>query len=496
MASTVVQTRYGKVEGTHEGSIFTWKGIPYAQAPIGSLRFRAPQSPESWDGIRDATKFGSICVQVPNPLSQADGMHQSEDCLNLNVWSPAADGKRRPVMVWIHGGAFVFGSGQSPWYDGTSFALEGDVVVVTINYRLGPFGFLYLDRMGGGDYASSGNCALLDQVAALQWVQENIAAFGGDPNRVTLFGESAGSMSVGALLTMPAAKGLFHQAIMESGLPIPMRDGEAAHETTQHVLAALQVEEEALETLQKIPAHKILEAAETIPAGRGLTWRPVLDGTAIPQSFETAIEAGAAMDIPVIIGCNWNELTLWTVRDPIWRQVVDDDERVQTFAAQWGAVAPEAARFYLDGKNGQAMLDALTQMGSYRAFGAPIQTLATRQVGKAPVWVYRFDWQSRAGNGALKACHALEIPFVFNTIDHPSAMALTGDAPDRQTVANQMHHAWIAFAKTGNPNTEEIPDWPPYDLEDRPTMIFNTKSHVENDPYGDERILWEHIFGK
>ena len=496
MPSTLIETQFGRVQGSQEGAVFVWRGIPYARPPVQELRFLPPQPLEPCPGIREATRFGNICVQEPNMLGGAEGFVQSEDCLYLNIWSPGVDGKPRPVMVWIHGGGFVFGSGQVSWYDGTSFATEGDVVLVTINYRLGPFGFLQLDDIFGAEYAASGNCGLLDQVAALQWVHDNIAAFGGDPDKVTVFGESAGSMSIGALLAMPAAKGLFHQAMMQSGLPIPMRSMDTARQTARHVLSSLQVGAKDLGKLQEVPAAALLEAAQSVSETTSLTWRPTEDGVAIPCSLPDSLAAGCARDIPILIGCNLNECTLWTALDSTWTKAMDDDDRVRLFVKRWGPIAEGVAGFYTEGKSGIELSDSLTQMRSYQLFGAPIQKLVRRQIGQGPVWVYRFDWPSTAFGGVLKACHSLEIPFVFNTISEPQTVVMTGDSPDRAGLANQLHHAWIAFAHRGDPNTPEIPHWPQYDLAQRATMLFHSESRVENDPYGDERRVWERAIGE
>ncbi|KPV40903.1 carboxylesterase/lipase family protein [Alicyclobacillus ferrooxydans] len=499
--SLIIQTSCGKVQGTFEGSVAVWKGIPFAKAPVGKLRFQAPQPREPWEGVFDATEFGPACVQGPNAMNPKEKLPQSEDCLNLNIWSPGADDKKRPVMVWIHGGSFVFGSGRTPWYNGRSFAEQGDVVVVTINYRLGPLGFLYLGDLVqqhpefGEEYAVSGNCALLDQISALQWVHDNIAAFGGDPDCVTVFGESAGSMSVGSLLVAPAARGLFQQAIMESGAP-SMKRIDTAVETRNRLLEALGLGSNDAAQLFELPAEQLVAASDKIAQGTRLTWSPVMDGTVITKPFATALESGASKGIPLLIGCNLNELTLWTARDPMWRQAQDDTALMQMFERRWGKIPPELASFYFNGKSGTELLDALTQLGSYSVFGAPIQKIANRRVGDSPLYVYRFDWQSTAAKGVLKACHALEIPFVFNTIDDPSSQVFTGDSADRAAVAMQMHHAWIAFAHTGNPNTGELPQWPAYNLDSRPTMIFDVESRVVNDPYGEERIVWEQVIGQ
>lgn len=488
MSATIVESAYGKVKGEQVDGVYAWKGIPYAKPPVGALRFRAPEKPESWTGVRDATEFGPIAPQPSTDIMKFlgnDVENTSEDCLNLNVWTPGADDKRRPVMVWIHGGAYIAGSGSGGSYDGASFAEQGDVVVVTINYRLGIMGFLHLRVIGGEKYATSGNCGIQDQVAALQWVQDNIAAFGGDPNRVTIFGESAGAMSVGVLLALPAAKGLFNQAILQSGAASNALSSEQATKVAHRLLTSLDVKADGLAKLEEMPIEKLIEASALLPQ---MSLGPVIDGASVPENPETALANGAAKDVPILIGTNKDEFRLYTFFDPIWK---DPDTKVienhfqETFGSKW----PVISTFIDTEKLSQTLFDNLLTM---HIFTFPALKLAEQQAKQgAPVWMYRFDWQSPAYNGELKACHAMEIPFVWNTINKPGTANLTGDSPDRQKVSNQMHQAWISFARNGDPNTKGNTTWPEYNLENRETMIFNTDTKVERDPSGEFRVNWE-----
>src|SRR5216683_62402 len=298
MSSTLVETQYGKVKGAQEDAVSSWKGIPYAKPPLGALRFHPPQPPETWSGIRQVTQFGPVAMQS-SAIQKLAGrrLSMSEDCLTLNIWSPGADEQLRPVLVWIHGGGWLIGSGRL--HDGTSLATLGDVVVVTLNYRLGAFGFLHLAELDGEAYAASGNCGILDQVAALQWVQDNIAAFGGDPHRVTVFGESAGAMSIGTLLALPAAQGLFQQAILQSGTVGPVRSSTEATTLARTFLKILDVRPEALSTLEQISAERLVETASALPDWQGTTGKgdmihfaPVIDGVILPQSPLQAIANG------------------------------------------------------------------------------------------------------------------------------------------------------------------------------------------------------------
>src|SRR5690625_46310 len=289
MTNTVVDTEYGQVIGRRIDGVSVWKGIHYAKAPVGRLRFRPPQPPEPWAGIHDATMSGPVAIQpIKEIMTFLDNEHarMSEDCLNLNIWSPEAYEKRRPVMVWIHGGAFMRGSGSSGTYDGTSVSANGDVVVVTFNYRLGVMGFLHLDDIND-EYTSSGNCGILDQVAALKWVKENIDSFGGDPNRITVFGESAGAISIGTLLAIQIGRGLFNQAILQSGAARNVLKSETAARVAKKVLGNLGMDSKDLSALEEIPADKILKAAEHIPP---MALGPVIDGLVIPEHPEIRSE--------------------------------------------------------------------------------------------------------------------------------------------------------------------------------------------------------------
>lgn len=487
MSNTIVESVYGKLQGKQIDGVFAWKGIPYAKPPVGSLRFRAPELPESWEGIRDATAFSPVAPQTQKEIMEFFGndiSNMNEDCLYLNVWSPGADDKKRPVMVWIHGGAFVSGSGSSSWYDGASFAAQGDVVIVTINYRLGIFGFLHLGEIGGAEYATSGNCGILDQVAALQWVQENIAAFGGDPNNVTVFGESAGAMSIGVLLGFPSAQGLFHKAVLQSGAAANVHSAATATKVADHLLAALQVEPTNLSKLEELPVEQLLQAADLVPP---MSLGPVIDGVSLPKHPQEAIAEGSAKAVTILIGTNKDEYNIFSVFDPEWKNA-DENKVTAIFEKTFGPLLPVITNLVAGPLNQELFNKLLT----ISIFTHPAQKLAELQVNQgAPVWSYRFDWETPVFGGVLKATHALEIPFVFNTLDTPNTENFTGPSPERQRVADQMHQAWINFARNGNPNSENLPEWPSYDVNSRSTMIFNIESSVVNDPNREERISWE-----
>lgn len=486
MSHTIVDTKYGQIKGTAANGVSAWKGIPYAKAPVGNLRFRAPEPLEPWEGVYDGTKFGPASLQ---PINEMTGyldnreLEMSEDCLYLNVWSPAADDKRRPVMVWIHGGAFMNGTGSSSVYDGISFAENGDVVTVTINYRLGVMGFLHLDEINEA-YAGSGNCGILDQIAALKWVKENIEAFGGDPNRITIFGESAGAMSVGTLLATPSAKGLFNQAILQSGAARIGLQSKVATNVAKEILANLGIDASDLSALAEIPAEEIMDAAKHITP---MALAPVIDGHIIPEQPEAAIAKGASKDIPILIGTTKDEHRFFTFFDPTWKEM-DEEETASQVKEELQELPVTIKSHFLKQPLTQELFESV--MG-FHTFTFPAIKLAEKQIEHgAPVWMYRFDWRSPAFGGGLMSCHTMEIPFVFNNTDKPRMENLVGDSPD-EDVAKQVHQAWIAFAHHGNPNTSVLPEWEAYDMENRTTMLLNTESTVVHDPDQEDRLLWE-----
>ncbi|RFU62941.1 carboxylesterase/lipase family protein [Peribacillus glennii] len=492
MSAILAKTRFGMVEGIREGEVSIWKGIPYAFPPINSLRFRPPEEPESWAEVKEAKEFGPAAFQSESPAMKFLGdspANINEDCLYLNIWSPGADNKRRPVMVWIHGGSFMYGSGSSYLYDGKSFAEQGDVVIVTLNYRLGVFGFLHLSDIAGEAYRGSGNCGLLDQVAALKWVKENIEAFGGDPNNVTIFGESAGAVSVGNLLSMRIAKGLFHKAILQSGTARCMVSVEKANEMTKQLLSELQVDPEDLSALESIPAETILKAIQIFPR---TAFGPVGDGIIISDQPEKVLDEGFANDIPVLVGTNMDESLLFTHFDPMWEQM-DQSKLKNIFELSFEPFWKNVSQYVI--QDHELTKTLFEEAMSHYVFTIPAILFSESQAKhSAPVWMYRFDYESKVFDGALKAFHALEIPFVWNNLSHPETANMTGNDPHRYKLAEQMHRAWIAFAHHGDPNITELPDWPKYDLENRATMLFNTKNEVENDPDSQKRLGWEQVF--
>lgn len=508
MDNTVVETRSGTLRGMDLGPVLAWKGIPYAAPPVGALRFQPPQPPEVWTGVREATICGPISLQLPFVLANGSlevtmPEQQSEDCLYLNIWAPPPDGKARPVMVWLHGGSLLNGSGSQADYDGADFAEQGDLVLVTLNYRLGVLGFLYLAQLGGEAYASSGNCGLLDQVAALQWVHDNIAAFGGDPTQVTVFGESAGAISIALLLAMPAARGLFQRAILESGpvgiVPTP----EEASQKARKFLGLLGLEDGDLATLQNLPTEKILAAqARLIKDGRLGSIQPVLDGKDVVETPLQALARGSARELALLIGTNRDEVRLFT--DTITGEKRPSALGSASLPPEQKKRLPKILRTYSQSqfllwlslarvalkRPDERFQDLVLEIVTDFAVLIPSIRMAERQAEQGGrVWMYRFDWPSPL----LKfgACHALELPFVWNKLESsPIFHVLLGANPPR-ALARQMQAAWIAFARSGDPNTAGLPAWPAYEVTRRSTMIFNQACHVLDDPQSARRAIWD-----
>jgi para-nitrobenzyl esterase len=493
MDAPLVDVPSGRLQGkwTPEGDVAMFRSVPYAAPPVGRARFRPPQPVEAWAGARDATRFGPRAPQTAGFMEAMWGtkpLVTDEDCLQLNVWTPAPDDGRRPVMVWIHGGGFMTGAGSTPWYDGRGFVRSGDVVVVTINYRLGALGFLHLAEVGGEAWAGSGNCGILDQVAALTWVRDNIAAFGGDPANVTVFGESAGAMSVGTLLGLPAADGLFRRAILQSGACAHVSASDRATNVAVETLDALGLGTGDLGRLFDVPVAALLAAQETVSNRRAaditLPYQPVIDGLAIPVAPLDAVAAGSAAGIAVICGTTSEEMKLFTVMDSSLAES-DEASLVRRAGRVVGDRAADAVATYRAARPGASVADIWVAMATDAVFRIPAIKLLEAQSANTPeCWAYLFTVRSTAFEGALGACHGLEIPFVFDTLDRPGVSVFTGDPPGAHDVATAMHRAWVGFSKDGDPG------WPRYDTARRATMEFGGDGDVHDDPGEVERTFW------
>ncbi|HEY3186708.1 MAG TPA: carboxylesterase/lipase family protein [Solirubrobacteraceae bacterium] len=488
----VVETSLGAVQGTGDGDVLVFRGIPFAAPPVGELRFRAPAPAAAWSGVRDGSSFAPTAPQVPSARGvDVTGTPQraSEDCLYLNVWTPAADGERRPVMVWIHGGAFMTGSGSLRLYRGANLAARGDVVVVTVNYRLGALGWLSHPDFGGG------NWGLLDQVAALRWVQDNIGAFGGDPGNVTIFGESAGSVSVSTLLGTPAAKGLFHKAIAESGGP-----GGYASSLAEGFAAELVAEAGVADmgALRALPLDALMAAYTVLVErhGRLLTpTAPIVDGEVLRTRPVDAIRNGLNQGVPLLVGTNRDEMTYFAMGDR--RLTGGDDALVRRRLAR--TVGEEGldelidayAKARADRGEPTSPFDLWVAIESDRFFRVPSLRMAEAHAeAGSPVYDYLFDWESPAVGGLLRSCHALEIAFVLGNLDAPMMDVFAGSGAEASALSATMMDAWLAFARTGNPSTASLGAWPTYDGARRATMRLGREVEVVEAPYEPERAAW------
>lgn len=504
--ATTATTSYGKLEGITERGVSSFRGIPFAKPPVGALRFRAPEKPQAWSGVRDATRFGPASLQASRPLAPILGMvipEQSEDCLTLNVWTPAAgDGAGRPVLLWIHGGAWVIGSGSENTYDGSALVRRGEVVVVTVNYRLGPFGYLRGLELGGG-LDSTGNEAMLDLVAALEWVRDEIAAFGGDPHNVTVFGESAGSVNIACLLAMPKARGLFHKAILQSGSLNLTRPPDMAIESTKQMLKELGVAPEHAHTLRDRPAADLVAAMNAV-AGRSVVppFSPVADGDAIPKDAFGAIAAGSSRGVPLIVGSNLEEMKLYRFLDP-GIDLLD----AAGVAARASMIAPgtgpdgrsrgeRAAEVYQKARAARgddaSPAETWLALSTDHLFRAGALKLAQLHATHTPeVFVYQFSYKGTTPGRPQGAVHALDLPFVFGTLDVSEIGAIAGRTPAAHALSERMQEAWIAFARTGAPWSAGLPHWPHYAPPRRLTMELAEKCAVLEAPHEAERAFWD-----
>ncbi|MFZ4719563.1 MAG: carboxylesterase/lipase family protein [Ilumatobacteraceae bacterium] len=499
-------TSSGLVRGDTSEGVHRFLGVPYAEPPVGALRYGPPQRRAAWDGELDATAFGAVCIQAPMPGTFGEigtpSNPSGDDCLNLNVWTPDPAASGLPVLVWIHGGAFYAGSGIDPVYDGTAFARDG-VVCVTINYRLGAQGFAHFaDHFP--QLADSGNAGLLDQIAALEWVRDNIAAFGGDPTNVTIAGESAGGMSVGCLLASPRAKGLFHRAIAESGAAHNGLSAGTASMIAGHILAEVGVAPGDLDALLAVSPDDMLaaqvrlndELAQTRDGSRfgeaaasAMLLQPTYGTSVLPQRPIDAIAAGAAAGVDVMIGTTREETLIFIVD---LKDIFNEALVEATLDATMGAAGRSGAQVldvYRRNRPGAVPHELAAAAETDRMFRLPAIRLAEAQIAHNPnVWMYQFDWRSTARGGEFGACHFLEVPFAFDRIDNDEARGIAGDPP--QALADIVHAAWVSFVSTGNPNHDGLPAWAPYDAGTRSTAVFDLPPRVLDDPAADERELW------
>jgi para-nitrobenzyl esterase len=497
------ETTFGRIRGVDVDGIKIFKGVPYGATTAGRNRFMPPKDPARWTGVRDALKYGPSAPQrEPGTRAAASDLAvaaaglpaESEDCLVLNVWTPAiGDGRRRPVMLWCHGGGFATGSGSSPVTEGTNLARRGDVVVVTINHRLNALGFTFLGDLGGSEFAASGDVGMLDIVHALGWVRDNIARFGGDPNMVTVFGQSGGGRKVATLLAMPSARGLFHRAVIESGATIKLVEREQATRAAAELLAKLGLNKSQVREIQNVPLDRLMSAYFATVRGMNVDqmtmgFSPTVDGTNVPQHPFHPTASAVSANVPLMIGSTRTELT--SSADEAAFSLSDDGLR-QRVQALLGASSSRIIDVYRKRNPGASPSDLYFLIASDHRYSAPVMKIAERRaaLGRGPVYLYYFRWETPIDGGRLKSPHTIEIPFVFDNI---KTSRLTSTSPVAQALADKVSDAWIAFARKGDPNTPKLPRWPAFNASDRPTMVFDNQSRVENDPIRDERLA---LFG-
>ena len=481
--TSVARTASGQLQGREKSGVLLFAGIPYAAPPVEGRRFRAAEPHERWTGVREARKFGPAAPQVATGgMTDPAPVRWDEDCLTLNVQTPGLDDAGRPVLVWIHGGGYRNGQGAVPWYNGARFAAHGDIVAVTINYRLGALGFTDLSRFGP-EFATSGVNGILDQIAAIEWVRDNIAAFGGDPTKVTIAGESAGGFSVATLLGSPRTEGLFRRAIPQSGaahhaLPKPAGDvvadrfldalgvdGPVGLEAAS-VDAVLETQGAVIDALDRRPG---LQTKLGVPIP---VFYPTVGSDVLPKPPLDAIRAGLNAGVAVLAGSNRDETALWGYGEV-------DDARVERTAKTLGG--PGLLETYRRTRPDACAQELMTAVTTDHMFRIPAIRLA--EARRTNTWLYQFNWRSRVAH--LGATHALEIPFAFDNLHQPGVAAFVGEGPSAQHVADAMHGVWTRFVRAGDPG------FPPYSLERRETMVFDDVSTVVEDPDREERVAWD-----
>ncbi|MEP6716631.1 MAG: carboxylesterase/lipase family protein [Terriglobia bacterium] len=482
VTGSVVETRDGKVEGQTLNGIHVFRGIPYGADTAGRNRFMPPKRPAPWSGVRAATAWGHVAPQkVGSPteysqmvqwLNQPGG--QSEDCLVLNVWTPGLRSGKRPVLFSIHGGGFTTGTSSNPVFDGSPLAHAGDVVVVTINHRLGVLGYLQLGDVDA-EFSQSGVAGMLDCVAALEWVRDNISNFGGDPGNVMIFGQSGGGSKVCHLMAMPSAKGLFHKAAMQSGVALKTGSRETAAAAAGAVMKQLGIGKADVRRMQDLPLEKLI-AAQPRQIG------PVLDGVAIPRNpFDPDAPAVSAA-VPIILGTCLHDSALNITNFALTEAEMKvqarntfgaSAEKVDNIVADYRAVDPHSSPCLL-----------LARITTDRGLRRNAITVAERKQAQmaAPAWMYRLDWPSVPYEGKFGAVHGTDVPLTFDNVD---AWPITGKGPQARAMAQRMSAAWIAFATTGNPNARGLPQWPAYTPAQRDTMVFDNNTRVVSNPDGE-----------
>lgn len=499
--TTRVRIAQGELRGTQHHHHQAFLGIPFAKPPVGKLRFCPPQLAQGWSGVRDATVFGASCPQGHHPIpGMAASGSRDEDCLHLNIFTPAADTQSRAVLFWIHGGGFQLGSGSELLYNGGHLAERGDLVVVTIHYRLGALGYAYFGP-AGDSWGATPNSGQLDQIQALKWVGENISDFGGDPDNITIFGESAGASAVATLLAMPASKGLFKKAILQSGSGVRTSTADKAIAMTEKLLHELSADGSDPDAISKLPVEQIIQAQLAVSSrqdGMG-GFGPVQDGVILPDMPLAAISEGSAADIPVLIGTNRDESKLFNAV-PNRQQLVDDQLRkqVEQILNSDAATAERMIQLFVKSRlthqlpaSNHDIVDIIQTLVGFRVPATRFALCQSQH--QVSTFLYLFSWESPARRGDLGSCHALEMPFVFGTLEAPTQDRFAGKGLEAENLARNMMDAWIAFADCGDPSHPGIGTWKPFEQHQRHTMIFARECKLREDPFAEERLAIEKL---
>ncbi len=498
-----VKTQYGSVRGLLKDGVQQFWCVPYGASTAGANRFMPPQKPAAWSGVKDHFQVTWAAPMEPGgeePAPVVTALNrktpQSEDCLTVNVFTPGLDNRARPVMVWMHGGGFSAGSGNYLLYDGTNLAKKEDVVVVSVNHRLNIFGYLHLAGIGGDKWKQSTNVGVQDLVAALQWVKDNIEGFGGDPDRVTIFGQSGGGGKTTTVMAMPSARGLFHRSIAQSGSAIRGQSADDASEGAERFLAKLGIQKNNLDRIQQIDWREIQTAFYGEPRIARLGNGPVIDGTIIPRHQWDPTAPSYSANVPFMMGSVENE-NGWVGPPPY---ELPDDEMQQLFTTQLAntdAADGEKLLALYKRRHPQTrnrMLWLMAEADDSRRWNAQLLCRLKYEQGAAPAYLYFFDWQSPVHNNRMGSYHCLDIPFVFYNMDTGASM--TGSANERYELGHVMSAAWAAFARTGDPNHADMPTWPKFEPNTLPTMMFGSTVRVANDPNKEERLALAELRAK